>query len=480
MEKIIIENENGENKLELFLSNEEIKPFLDKAYAEAQKNMKIPGFRPGHVPQNMIKNMYGKAIEADTNIDIVNDYFPRIAAEENIILLSNPNLLDIQKTDEGIKYIIGYQTIPDFQIKDYKDNLTVFEPVHIVQSEEIENKLDELAFNFAEKEPAEIVESLSYTVKFNIITHHHHEEEEEGHDHEDSGSDEIYLSHPQLDHEFRDIFLNRKVNEKFDFTPENDPTHSYEIEITGISRIIPPIIDDELAKKISQNKFDTLEELRNSIELELQDAWDEESRHEMEDQIREFLIQENWDIYIPEQLMQISNLDYLKSVKKHYNIPENETNLDATLLQYAGDMPKKIALWDLLRTKLYKLENVEVEDSDIDAFVEKQKQYFQGLSPEATADIIRKNADLLARLKEDKLFEILLGYATTEEISFDDYAVKKQIQARENESTANTDNDEIDIIEEDDTTESMEFPDDEMEINDNESSMTDDEEEIKE
>lgn len=453
MEKVIIENENGENRIELFLTNEEIKPFLDKAYADAQKNLKIPGFRPGHIPVNLIKNMYGKSIEADTNIEIVNDYFPRIATEESLVLLSNPNLLDIQKSDDGVKYIISYQTIPDFQINDYKENITIFEPVHIVQNEEIDNRIDELAFSLAEREPAELVESFNYLVKFNITTHHHHEmndehehhhddEHEHNHDHSETNTDEIYLNHPQIDAEFRDIFLNRKVGEKFSFSPEKDPEHNYEIEITEINQVIPPALDDEFAQKISQNKFDTLEELRNDIALELQDNWDEESKMEMNEQLRERLIRDNWDVFIPDQLMQFAQMDYLKAVKKQYNIPEKETGLDATLIQYAGDAPKKIALWELLRSKLYKLENVEVEDTDIEIFVEKQNKYFQGMQIDAAIDLIKKNEDILARLKEQKLFEILLGYATTEEISFDDYAAKKEIQARENaqSSIANDDN----------------------------------------
>jgi trigger factor len=443
MEKVIIENENGENQLELFLSNEEIKPFLDKAYSQAQKNLKIPGFRPGHIPINLIKNMYGKAIEADTNIEIVNDYFPRIATEENLILLGNPNLLDIQKTDEGIKYIIGYQTIPDFKIKDYKENLTVYEPVHIVTNEEIENRLDEMAYTLAERQSQDVIESYSYSVKFNITTQHHHEDEEEGNEnesdeHTETNSDEIYLNAPGMDQEFKDAFLNRKKGEKFVYSPSNDPHHTFEIEITDITQIIPPAIDDEFARRVSQNKYDTLEELRNNIELELQDSWDDEAQNEMYDQLRERLIQDNWDLVVPEQLMEYAKQDFLKAIKKRYNIPETETSIDSKLLEYAGDAPKKIALWELLKSKLYKLESVEIEDSDIEVFIEKQKRYFQNLSTDAAMDLVKKNVELMERIKEQKLFEILLGYATTEEISFEDWAAKKEIQTQAQTMQNNT------------------------------------------
>jgi len=189
---------------------------------------------------------------------------------------------------------------------------------------------------------------------------------------------------------------------------------------------------------VSQNKYDTLEELRNNIELELQDSWDDEAQNEMYDQLRERLIQDNWDLVVPEQLMEYAKQDFLKAIKKRYNIPETETSIDSKLLEYAGDAPKKIALWELLKSKLYKLESVEIEDSDIEVFIEKQKRYFQNLSTDAAMDLVKKNVELMERIKEQKLFEILLGYATTEEISFEDWAAKKEIQTQAQTMQNNT------------------------------------------
>jgi len=53
-------------------------------------------------------------------------------------------------------------------------------------------------------------------------------------------------------------------------------------------------------------------------------------------------------------------------------------------------------------------------------------------------DLVKKNVELMERIKEQKLFEILLGYATTEEISFEDWAAKKEIQTQAQTMQNNT------------------------------------------
>jgi len=79
VEKNISFSASGVNTLEIFLSKEEIRPFIEEGFRKIQQNVNVPGFRPGKVPRQMLEKMYGKAVENDSHIDIVNEYFPKIA-----------------------------------------------------------------------------------------------------------------------------------------------------------------------------------------------------------------------------------------------------------------------------------------------------------------------------------------------------------------------------------------------------------------
>ena len=47
-------------KLTIEVPFEELKPSLDKAYREVSRQVRIPGFRPGHVPPRIIDQRLGR------------------------------------------------------------------------------------------------------------------------------------------------------------------------------------------------------------------------------------------------------------------------------------------------------------------------------------------------------------------------------------------------------------------------------------
>ena len=61
-------------KLTIEVPFEELKPSLDKAYREVGKQVRIPGFRPGHVPPRIIDQRLGRGAVLE---QAINDAVPR-------------------------------------------------------------------------------------------------------------------------------------------------------------------------------------------------------------------------------------------------------------------------------------------------------------------------------------------------------------------------------------------------------------------
>ncbi|MEP7170476.1 MAG: trigger factor family protein, partial [Bacteroidota bacterium] len=55
------------------LKSEDYKEKFDASIKKTKKNMSVPGFRQGHVPEGMVRKMYGKAILADELNKIVSE-----------------------------------------------------------------------------------------------------------------------------------------------------------------------------------------------------------------------------------------------------------------------------------------------------------------------------------------------------------------------------------------------------------------------
>ena len=59
--------------LKVQLTPEDYKPQVDDAIRKYKKKASMPGFRPGHVPENLVRKMYGKSVLVDELNRIVAD-----------------------------------------------------------------------------------------------------------------------------------------------------------------------------------------------------------------------------------------------------------------------------------------------------------------------------------------------------------------------------------------------------------------------
>lgn len=437
------------NTLELILTKSEVQPVLDEAYAEAQRSVSLPGFRKGKVPLHMIKKMYGKAIEAEANLDIVNRFFPQIVEEDNLKLIDSPSLKDVQITESGYKFIIGFQTIPNYDISGYKD-FEIYEPVYVVKPEDVDNELNVQAQELAKRTVADEIDSYSYHIYYGIEEikdgedpHHHHSDDDHDHDHHHHDHQDVFLGDNRIKSELKDAFLNRKVGDEFVYS-EGDK--QFKIMIEKVEKVELPEINDEFAKKASGDKFDNLADYRQNLELVLQDYWDNKSRQEIESQIIDHLILNNPEIVPPEKMVETALENIIENMKTQYRIPKDNKQYDQFFRESYHSHAVNLAKWTLIKDKIIETENIKIEDYDINDWIERSRQYLNqfNMTDEQLKSIIETNDNLKGEILQKKLIDYLLGYATTNEISFDDYYKKRQmdLQSKVEESPQENTNDE--------------------------------------
>lgn len=422
------------NTLELILTKGEVQPVLDEAYAEAQRSVSLPGFRKGKVPLHMIKKMYGKAIEAEANLDIVNRFFPQIVEQDNLKLIDSPSLKNVETTDTGYKFIISFQTVPNFDVIGYKD-FEIYEPIYVIKPEDVDNELYVQAQELAVRTTAEEITSYDYHVYYGIEEikdgeeeHHHHEsKQDDAHDHHHHHDhQDVFLGDNRIKSDLKDAFLNRKVGDDFIYS-EGDK--KFKIMIEKVEKVELPEINDEFAKKASQDKFDNLGDYRQSLELALQDYWDNKSRQEIESQIIDHLILSNPEIVPPEKMVETALENIIENMKTQYRIPKDSKQYDQFFRESYHSHAVNLAKWSMIKDKIIESEGIKIEDYDINDWIERSRQYLSqfNMTDDQLKGIINTNDNLKGEILQKKLIDYLLGYATTNEISFEDYYKKRQM-----------------------------------------------------
>lgn len=99
-----VDDVNANIKVEL--TPEDYNPSVDKAIKEQAKKAKLPGFRPGMVPQGHIRRTFGKSILFDEINKIVNDKIAEYIGENKLEVLGQPLPVD---SDADAKYNWDYK-----------------------------------------------------------------------------------------------------------------------------------------------------------------------------------------------------------------------------------------------------------------------------------------------------------------------------------------------------------------------------------
>ncbi len=137
-------------KLTIEVPFEELKPSLDKAYREVGRQVRIPGFRPGHVPPRIIDQRLGRGAVLEQAInDAVPQLYGKALEDSEIRALGQPDL-EITQLDDGdqLAFTAEVDVRPKFELPDLSTIPVTVENFE-VGPDEVEEYLSDLRERFA-------------------------------------------------------------------------------------------------------------------------------------------------------------------------------------------------------------------------------------------------------------------------------------------------------------------------------------------
>ena len=129
---------------------DELRPSLDHAYREVGRQVRIPGFRPGHVPRQVLDQRVGRATVLEHAInEAVPDFYLQAVRDAEVSALGQPEL-EITNLDDGnqIAFTAEVDVRPGFEIPDLSDLHVVVDDAD-VSPDQVEEYLGALRERFA-------------------------------------------------------------------------------------------------------------------------------------------------------------------------------------------------------------------------------------------------------------------------------------------------------------------------------------------
>lgn len=437
MEKKIIQLEGCFQKMELTVPKSEIQPYYDKAYNNAKKNVNIKGFRRGKVPMKMIKQFYGPSIDMEAEQEAINELFPKITGEENIAVLNKPSLTNVEKNDDNIIFSIEYETLPDFQLEDYK-NLTIDEPVHSVEDEEIEKEIDKIKNENADFEVAQKADGENYVIgikmeqidaetKVPIVGG----EKQEFH---------VYLQDEKVVPELKESLIGKSVNDQFEFTPpvlENQEEKTFKVTVNDIQRLIPKELTSEFIKEYTKDRFDNIDDLKEEIGFQLQEKWDQQSREKMEQFVINELVEMHENVPLPEDVVDRATRNIFDDFTKQYqNAPKDTFDYDK-FKDNLRPIAERNVKYELIRNKIIEAEDIKVEEYDITPYLEDYMKA-SGMDEEEAKKQLMDNEGFLGSVLNKKVMDLILEFSETREVDFDGNPLDEEEEKKDNINEENS------------------------------------------
>lgn len=130
--------------LSIEAESEEIVRETDEVVRRYARQARIPGFRPGKVPLELVRSRFSKEIEDDVRERLVTRLHQEATRERGIEPLADPVLDDITfESGKALRFRTTFEVRPEFSLKEYK-GMPAREPAAKVTDAEVAAVLEDL------------------------------------------------------------------------------------------------------------------------------------------------------------------------------------------------------------------------------------------------------------------------------------------------------------------------------------------------
>ena len=379
--------------LKIEVPEEAVKSEFQKVYAELKRQVRIPGFRPGKAPLEILQKRYGPMVGQDVVQRLVPDYYQRAVKESGVV----PVVVDIPPLDRmkvepnsSFTFTATVEIKPSIQLGDYRppNPISLKKDARSVTEEQIDEALQTLRKQQAQVDAVSEGTALQdglyavLTVEGFVGNQSVEGSQKKGHLHQ------VGSKTPILGVELDDQLVGKKAGETFEI-PQPYPASHPDTKLAGKTMVLKvtidavkeqklPDLDDEFAKDCGE--FDSLEHLKTTITTQLENLLKQELEEGYKDQVIERLLQmHHFDI--PEVLIEreLQTLVRQKLMKEHRHshreddleepirLQEDAKRLQQELQPEAKRRVKLSLVLDAITQK----EGLQVSEEEVEAEVEK-------------------------------------------------------------------------------------------------------------
>ncbi|HVF36442.1 MAG TPA: trigger factor, partial [Sphingomicrobium sp.] len=423
MKTVETENEGLKRAYKLTIPAKDIDARVDGEVKRIAPTVRMPGFRPGKVPPNLIRKMHGEALMRDALNTAVQDSVQKLMADKKLRPAMQPEveLDEGYETGKDAEVSIRLETLPDVpkpKIDGLKLERLAVEPDEKAVDEQIKQlAASQTRYTDAKKghkaaKGDQVV--IDFVGKVDGVAF-------------EGGTGEgmsVVLGSGQLIPGFEDQLEGAKAGEEkqlnvtfpVDYQSDNlkGKPATFDVKVAAVKTAAETKLDDEFAKQLGLKDLAQLKELlKGQQEQELNGLTRTHMKRRLLDQLAA-----DHDFDVPPSMVEAEYENIMAQLRQEAN---QEADPAAALKEIEGDAEdyRKIAVrrvrLGLLLSEIGAVNGIEISSQEMNRLIGQAASQYQPKDREAFVRYVQQNpmaaAQLRAPLYEDKVVDFLFSKA---------------------------------------------------------------------
>jgi len=395
---------------------------VDEAFTRACKSYqgkaKVPGFRPGKVPREIVERRFEPEIKREVLNTLIPQSLSHAYRTHGLIPITDPELSNLHlEAGEPFRYRAQIEIRPTVEVRDY-DSLVVHKKTRPVTREHVDETIERIRDQHAEYTPAERASIRGDVVMCDLQETTADRPEAERQDMADVS---LELNPERVFPEIADGLVGVRAGETRSITVRYPDGHGnqalagrtaeFSISVKQVRQRHVPELDSAFFESLSGD-ITSLDDLQGKVREDLESQTEAEAQREINNEIITQVLSKN-PFDLPESLIR----DYLARLAEDLKRKEPGITEEEVDKRYKETGIRQVR-WEFLYHAIADKESVKVEDADVEAWLEHfaavqgmdKEDARKALTGSGQVDRIREN------LLENKVLSLIRDRSTIMEL----------------------------------------------------------------
>lgn len=433
-------NQGLKRAYRITISKKDIDARVDGELKKVAPQIRMPGFRPGKVPANLVRKMHGAAIEQEALNTAVQEGVQQLIAEQKLRPAMNPQI-ELEEGGPGKDAVVKVEleTLPEVpapKIDELKLERLLVEP----SAEEVDSAIARLAEGQKSFEAAP-ADSAAESGDLVIIDY---EGSVDGEPFEGGKGESmrVELGSGRLIPGFEDQLIGAKANEQRTLNvtfPEEYPVAYlkgreavFEVTVGEVQKPKATQMDDAFAQSMGLEGIDQLRELmKGQVEQELGGLTRTHMKRRLLDQLAE-----SHDFEVPPSMVEAEFSQIWQQLEQEAAQEEDPAaalaEMESERSDYRAIAERRVRL-GLLLSEIGTRNNIMINDNEMNQLIMQAAQQYRPEDRQRFVEYVRNEpmaaAQLRAPLFEDKVVDFLFSKAEVSDRTVSREALQAEIES---------------------------------------------------